>query len=370
MGPQKNAPPTTATGTAAAPGAKRSTRAGGKTADRLDAAEIAPAVHAQLAPDYPADAISWVPAAHWKGPGRVALERIDFSGKERWVAYHDPVKVAAHKARIEAGIEKPIILVQTPNSRKLAIIDGHHRGLAYLELGKSPKAYIAKVGSSTGSWDKMHDAQREGELESSAQTPRDDGAGSDEVLPLPLTAIGVPPMRQASSFGCGAAAALSLMKFWGLKLPPAESDIYSALGTTEKDGTDTQPIAEHLKKLGLEADYRQGTTTPDLERALSEGTPVLLCLQAWGNGGTKPGTRNAGHCVILVGADADRFYFVDPSVDGGYSWLAKGDLEARWHDTTAAGEKRDHEAIFVRGKGLARVDTSDRTAIRMDARAS
>ena len=149
-------------------------RAKGDALLRLDASNLADAIHAQLATDYPPEAIAWVKAAHWKGPGRVPLDRINFANRAQWAASHDPAKVAVHKGRINAGIEKPIILVRTPHSKKMDIIDGHHRGLGYRELRRNPKAYVATVQAVNGPWDSMHASQREGGLLESTQLQRAD----------------------------------------------------------------------------------------------------------------------------------------------------------------------------------------------------
>lgn len=128
---------------------------------RMDSDSIATAVRAQMENDYEPELLDWVLSAHWTGPKRVPLDRIDFSNQDKWQATHDPVHVKVMKDRIEQGIEKPIILVKIPSSKKMLIVDGHHRGTAYDQLEKNPRAYIATVTTDHGPWDHLHTMQRE-----------------------------------------------------------------------------------------------------------------------------------------------------------------------------------------------------------------
>jgi uncharacterized protein len=136
---------------------------------RYDSDAIASAVKHEMEADYEPELLDWVLSAHWKGPVRVPLDKIDFSNKDKWQATHDPVHVKVMKDRIESGIEKPVILVKVPSSKLMKIVDGHHRGTAYQEMGKNPRAYIAKVTTDRGPWDTLHTMQRETGMEGSNQ---------------------------------------------------------------------------------------------------------------------------------------------------------------------------------------------------------
>lgn len=128
----------------------------GKSASTESVAEV---VYRQLLEDYPPGALEWVRAAHWQGPMRVPLDRIDFSHADTWQADHESGKVDLFAGKIRAGKMKPIVLVRGPNNPKLIVIDGHHRALAYRKLGSPARAYVATVGTATGPWDTMHDQQ-------------------------------------------------------------------------------------------------------------------------------------------------------------------------------------------------------------------
>ena len=144
----------------AALAAKPTTAAAGPGISQAGASTsgVTESVYAQLLEDFPPEAIAWVRAAPWTGPGEVPLDEIDFSNAAEWQATDEPERVQFFVDRIQAGNRKPIILVNEPNNEKLIVIDGHHRLLAYQQLGEPVNAYVAHVTSVSGPWDEMHAA--------------------------------------------------------------------------------------------------------------------------------------------------------------------------------------------------------------------
>jgi hypothetical protein len=137
----------------------------------ISTAGVAETVFKQLAEDFPKDTLGWVRAAAWTGPVDVPLESIDFSNRDAWRASKEPERVQFHVDKISNGDKKPIILVNEPNQSKLIIVDGHHRALAYEQLGLPAYAFIAEVGTVSGEWDVLHSSQRES---SKAPAKKDD----------------------------------------------------------------------------------------------------------------------------------------------------------------------------------------------------
>lgn len=121
---------------------------------------VTESVYSQLAEDFPPESIAWVRAARWEGPIDVPLDEIDFANMDNWAASDDPERVQFFVERIQSGNRKPIILVNEPNNERLIVVDGHHRALAYKQLGLPAQAYVAHVTSVNGPWDLMHNAQR------------------------------------------------------------------------------------------------------------------------------------------------------------------------------------------------------------------
>ncbi|HEX3772765.1 MAG TPA: C39 family peptidase [Polyangiaceae bacterium] len=177
------------------------------------------------------------------------------------------------------------------------------------------------------------------------------------VTPLPANLVQVPVVTQRRDFSCGPAATLSVLRYWRPEAYGAvdESDLYASLETTNERGTEPEPMEALLRKSGLDATYRFGDVTiRDLEQAIDAKEPPIVDLQAWTDHEEVPyrGTWDAGHYVVMVGYDAERLYFADPSTmtPHGYVFLSRPELEERWHDLAGAQDQPvERMAIFVRG---------------------
>jgi predicted double-glycine peptidase len=163
-------------------------------------------------------------------------------------------------------------------------------------------------------------------------------------------------VQQAQGFSCGAAATLMLLRYWRYDTFAGvdESELYAALDTTQAQGTEPEPMVALLRQHGIDAEYRNGNVrVEDLERAVDAREPPIVDLQAWRDRPDPwPETWDAGHYVVMVGYDAERLYFADPSraTPKGYAYLLRSELEPRWHDLAGPANVRvDRMAIFVRG---------------------
>ena len=102
----------------------------------------------QLARNYRPEGIGWVRDLTWKGPLPVPLDRVDWDHLTAWAASHQDARVAHFRAGIEAGkLPRPVVMVQVPGSPLLKVIDGHHRSLAYRELGEPVPAYVGLMNT-------------------------------------------------------------------------------------------------------------------------------------------------------------------------------------------------------------------------------
>jgi phage gp29-like protein len=135
----------------------------GKAPPKRNAAEVANEVFRQMAEDFPADAIEWIHDVPWTGPIEIDTDSVDFDNAKKWRAYKEPDRVGFFERKlIDGETVKPIILVKRPGMKKLMVVDGHHRALAY-RRGEIEKAlvYVARVPTVVGAWDTTHDSQRE-----------------------------------------------------------------------------------------------------------------------------------------------------------------------------------------------------------------
>ena len=131
------------------------------SAEQRHAPSSLDAVHRQLDGDYSEAARRWIGRLQWVGPERVPLDAIDYSNMRSWRAFRNERKVREFSDRIDNDWEKPIILVRRPGVTRLMVVDGHHRALAYLRLGRAPLAYVAHADRDEGPWDDFHDSQNE-----------------------------------------------------------------------------------------------------------------------------------------------------------------------------------------------------------------
>jgi len=121
----------------------------------------------QLSADYPESALDWVKQLTWHGPQEIPLDQVDFTHRRRWNAWKEPDRVSEMAAKIASRAQqgrriKPVVLVDTPDTERSTnykVIDGHHRSLAYRQLGKPVWGYVAKTDSNTGPWDEFHAQQ-------------------------------------------------------------------------------------------------------------------------------------------------------------------------------------------------------------------
>ena len=130
------------------------------TAVTKSATPVQDKVYQQLLDNYPPKSIAWVKSAEWAGPMNVPFSRIDDDAVKTWAASSEPARVKHFKDKIEAGDHvNPAVSVQEPGEGNVKVIDGHHRALAYKQLGLPVRTYLGKVGSNGGVWDETHSSQ-------------------------------------------------------------------------------------------------------------------------------------------------------------------------------------------------------------------
>jgi predicted double-glycine peptidase len=179
---------------------------------------------------------------------------------------------------------------------------------------------------------------------------------SRAALRLPSNVVHVPAVKQGTEYSCGAAATLSVVRFWRDRVYAAvpERDLFGPLSTTPESGTEPEPIAAYLQAAGLDARYVHGDVTlAHLERAVDARQPPIVDLQAWRDSDLPwAEVWDAGHYAILVGYDAEHLFFMDPSVltVGAYAYIPRSELAERWHDLAGVDNRRlERMTLFVRG---------------------
>lgn len=116
-------------------------------------------VHAVMSKNFPDDAIDWVSDAQWVRE-IVPLHDIDFDNEGSWAAHHQPEHVQYFVDKLNSGQKlKSLILVRAPGKHRLRIVDGHHRILAYRQLGMPAPSFVGDVPDGDDRWISTHTRQ-------------------------------------------------------------------------------------------------------------------------------------------------------------------------------------------------------------------
>jgi ABC-type bacteriocin/lantibiotic exporter with double-glycine peptidase domain len=141
--------------------------------------------------------------------------------------------------------------------------------------------------------------------------------------------IEYPETRQVYNYDCGANALQSLLVFAGIE---EREDRIAKLAGTTTEGTDTVGIHRVLNYYNLPYKAEEGMLLASLKRAIDDGYPVILPLQAYRETNELYAKLwDSGHWVVCIGYDGYRFIFEDPA-SFHRTWLASEELCHRWHD--------------------------------------
>lgn len=165
--------------------------------------------------------------------------------------------------------------------------------------------------------------------------------------------IEVPDIHQPDPHSCGAAAAMSVGRYFGVG-PTTIEEWKDALNTDEEESTHPASIVAYLRSLGLNVEAFAGANLSTLDQYLDKGWPVICPIQDYGP--TTTGTSH-GHYAVVIGRMKNQYIFAqDPSasnvVAGGHDeplsdtgsvqvpgrvMIAEEDFLTAWHDEDNAG---------------------------------
>jgi ABC-type bacteriocin/lantibiotic exporter with double-glycine peptidase domain len=115
--------------------------------------------------------------------------------------------------------------------------------------------------------------------------------------------IDVPYIHQEKE-GCGAASIAMVMQYWGrekgVKFARSADphEIQRALYSKEAGGILASDMKKYLEQAGLKTFAFKGEWA-DLQEHISQGRPLIVCLQS-------PGWRSLLHYVVVAGIDAQK----------------------------------------------------------------
>ena len=151
--------------------------------------------------------------------------------------------------------------------------------------------------------------------------------------------VRAPLVRQPDGYTCGVAALQSVLHYYGVTV--RFDTLAAALGADPEQGTNYRRIAAYAETCGIGVTVFTDMTLETLYAAVNDGVPVIVALQAWGDGPTNAyiNAWDDGHYAVVVGYDQSSVYFMDPSTLGNYTYIPTQEFLARWHDCyVEAGE--------------------------------
>jgi len=174
-----------------------------------------------------------------------------------------------------------------------------------------------------------------------------------------LGLIEVPDIRQHDHFSCGAAAAMSVGKYFGVG-PETLEEWKKALGTDVEESTRPQSIIDYFSSLGLHVEAKSNLTLDDLEKYHRWGMPVITPVQDYGPYVPAKAKFAYGHYLTVIGVGYGYVFCQDSSEDNVISSSGSIQKPGRvmidqdyfmnlWHDKDIDGKEYLQFGIAVSG---------------------
>lgn len=173
---------------------------------------------------------------------------------------------------------------------------------------------------------------------------------------MSLMLKGVPDVRQAEHYSCGAASFQAVMNYYGMD--SFEADLRTMLNTAASHGTYPWDMVRVAKQLGFDAEWKDNLTLSDLEAALRQGIPVIVDAQRYtapNNPWKDSWIPEAGHYMVVIGIDDRNVYLEDPFLLGSRLIMTREDFFDSWHGWESSlpvppdAKKYYHLGIIIRG---------------------
>ncbi len=134
--------------------------------------------------------------------------------------------------------------------------------------------------------------------------------------------IDVPYVRQAKN-GCGSASIWMVMEYWQPGLAPRVESIQAEVYSAQAEGAVARDVEEYLRSRGFSVFTFRADWT-DLEQHVSQGRPLIVCLE-----------RNARgvplHYVVVAGIDTARgIVLVNDPAERKLLSMSRNDFELKW----------------------------------------
>ena len=174
----------------------------------------------------------------------------------------------------------------------------------------------------------------------------------------PVILAGVPDVRQAEHYSCGASSMQAVLSYWGLDA--FEADLRTYLNTTPHHGTYPWDMFRVARDLGFEAEWKDNLTIADLEASVRDGVPVIIDGQRFKEPNkTWEDSWAYGHYMVVIGVDDRSVYLEDPDLLGTRLVMDRDEFVQSWHDYEAEiptgpdSPKYYGVGVFIRGEAPA-----------------
>jgi predicted double-glycine peptidase len=166
--------------------------------------------------------------------------------------------------------------------------------------------------------------------------------------------IAVPDTTQQKGYSCGASALQAVCHYYGVG--GEEEDDFALAMDLKSTGSDPCQLVDVAQRYGLKVIECQPMKIAELKRALDLRHPVIIMMQAWGEGRGQDGYRKSykriwedGHWVVAIGYDRTGVFFEDPSLQALRGYLSFAELDERWHDVGPPKDKGhiEHYGMIV-----------------------
>jgi predicted double-glycine peptidase len=235
----------------------------------------------------------------------------------------------------------------------------HGRGEHYLSLNQEGIEGVEVL------FDRLTFSNPEGERTViSLAPPREESPARVSVPERKL--LDLPDIRQEDTYSCGAAAAMSVGRYYGVG-PQTLGEWKEALGTSKENSTSPQEIVRYLSKLGLRVSLSGELTLQHLRTAWAAGCPVICPIQEYA--GAPEAAFEYGHYVVVIGVALGQVFVQDPAIENalgipggtvplsaenpgilqtpGRSMIPEEVWERIWRDRDAEGTIYRHFGIVV-----------------------
>ncbi len=184
-----------------------------------------------------------------------------------------------------------------------------------------------------------------GEVPAGQQNPNDPGL------------IDLEDVRQKDHFSCGACAAFTVGKGFGVG-PDTLDGWKKALNTNVEESTRPEAIVAYLRQLGLTVEARDHMTLDDLKTAWLRGSPVICPVQDYGPFVPEKAKFAYGHYLTVIGVALHHVFCQDSSEDNvtkgsgtiaerGRVLIDEATWMENWFDRDADGNRYVRYGIVV-----------------------